>query len=382
MDRIGTRIAPRVLLVGPVSVEEVLQQCRDYCGVGYSLVVNMFFLVKSEQAEVAHMSAANPAITLTYFDPDSESDLIDVLFSASDGFEVIIVPYPCQCVSTDALQAIEGARHTLRHPLKHIGVPNDSVRHIGKVGSAEEKVSVHSSFGVHRRAVAEYVVGHLIRHFRGCGEWVKDSKESWREAHHRVLRSSSRLGGKTLGVLCASGRDGSAVAELALSLGMRVVCNESRCDSRHIDELKERGLIVLPRIVDVVAESECLSVHCATERAGPHMTYGMLGTRELEALNVACIVINTAGADLFEKESLFRELDRDAGERRLSRLILDMPFTEPDGRVDMCSENNARLICYEQVLITPRISGYTMETRLEACRQVFERIRVAMGVKG
>jgi phosphoglycerate dehydrogenase-like enzyme len=285
----------------------------------------------------------------------------------------VVVPYPCKCLSSTALLAIDEANHKLERQLSIVAVPNDSIRHIGEINPSSSRIICVKSTGVHRYAVAEYVIAQLVMHSRGLADIALDTIDPWHAGHLSAVSTSHQLRGKTLGVLGASGLDGSAVVELALAHGMHVVSNRPR-SREGAKELEDIGVKLTNRIQDVFEHSSCLAIHLRLSLFGEQSTRGCISTQEITALPLGALVVNTAGADLFDKGALFSELDASRKNRHISRLIVDMPFVDSDGQVNWDSEDNCRLRSYEHVIVTPRISGYTVEARLAACRQVAEAV--------
>lgn len=301
------------------------------------------------------------------FDAMSSVELVATVAKSSLGFSAIVVPYPVECVNAVSVNRITRLRASLRYPLRVIGVPNDSLRHLGaNISSAN--VPVVNSPGIHRDAVAEYALFQIGFHARRLEYFYESTRElrSWR--HEEAAATTDSLRGSSLGLIGGSGFDGSAVLDLARRLGMTVYCDASR-DVRKNELLLAQGAIVLPSAADVVHCSRFISIH----RRVAEGTSRSIGRREFDAMQPRSIVVNTAGADLFDPTALFTDLTRHEG-FKIQTLILDMPFVEADRSIDLRSSNNIRLAESSRVVFTPRQSGYTRQAVLAAHREVSHKM--------
>ncbi len=361
----------RVLLVAPLTIAETVEEVSEYLRAGWSVVVNQW--VVGDGLSRLHVESPSEAgrWNLASFDPGNPEELLCKVLQDDRGFDAIVVPFPWRCATSDTIERILKSSTFLRHDLRVVGVPNNSTSHIGKVDGSS--VILVSTTDAHGRAVGEYVVGQLVMIGRGFRVWQVARGMDWNAAHVNAARGSNTLVGKTLGIVGISGRDGSSVAEAALSLGMKVI-GFARRSTATTTILSARGALISDDLDEVLSTSDHLSFHVRLGSDESGSTVGMIGGAQIEKIRPGAIVVNTAGASLFDTDCLFEELDRTEDARRIRHLVLDIPFVNRDGTVDLNNKDNTRLLTYSHVTVTPRVAGYTQEDRLAACREVRRKI--------
>ncbi len=191
--------------------------------------------------------------------------------------------------------------------------------------------------GVHAIPIAEHVLGMMLmfaRVLHRCvrqqmhAEWNRDGfREQVRELH-----------GATVGVV-GLGAIGSAVAERAKALGMRVIATR-----RSMQSPPEYVDVLLPphRLHDLLRESEyvVLCVPLTPE------TRGMIGEAELRQMRRDAILINIARGQVVDQSALIRTLQ----EGWIAGAGLDVFDPEP-------LPPDSPLWTMPNVIITPHVSG-------------------------
>jgi glyoxylate reductase len=159
--------------------------------------------------------------------------------------------------------------------------------------------------------------------------------------------------GETLGIV-GLGRIGSAVARRAAGFDLRLLyTNRVRLDAE-----RERRLGVAWRpLDDLLREADAVSLHVPRTAE----TVGLLDARRLSLLRDGAVVVNTARADVIDREALVRELV--AGRLRAG---LDVFWDEPEVPVELLALRN--------VVLTPHVGSATSAARHGMTRVVVDNV--------
>lgn len=150
-----------------------------------------------------------------------------------------------------------------------------------------------------------------------------------------------RLRGKTLGLI-GCGRIGTAMAQRAKALGMRVVIH----DPYKPDGIeKSLGVERCHRLDDLLPQAEFLSLHCPLTSE----THHLLNARALEMLPRGAYVINTARGPCIDLEALLRSLES----CQVAFAGLDVVEVEP--------LQDERVRQHPRIVLTPHSAFYSVE---------------------
>jgi phosphoglycerate dehydrogenase-like enzyme len=149
--------------------------------------------------------------------------------------------------------------------------------------------------------------------------------------------------GRTLGVL-GLGRLGNQVAQLGLTMGMRVLAwsqnlKPEACAVVGVEWVDKRELF---------EQSDVVSIHVRLS----DRTRGLVGTRELEALGPKGHLVNTSRAEIVDQTALLAALN----DGKLGAVATDVYVTEP------ASPEQEALIAHPKALCTPHLGYVTEET--------------------
>lgn len=166
------------------------------------------------------------------------------------------------------------------------------------------------------------------------------------------------LTGSTLGIV-GLGRIGAAVARRALGFELRVLYTKRT----PLDPATERRLNAEWRSLDdLLRESDAVTLHVPRTQK----TTGMLDARRLALLRAGAVLVNTARAEIVERDALVRELV----DGRL-RVGLDVFWDEPNVPPELLELPN--------VVLTPHIGSATETARFGMTRLVVDNVRAVLG---
>ena len=221
--------------------------------------------------------------------------------------------------------------------------------------AAEDRgVAVRSTPEAPAEAVAELALGGmlaLLRHLPAANRAMR--RGEWRKPMGRLLRD------RTVG-LVGLGRVGKRLVELLTPFACRILATDPMPD----EWFGERHGIRFVELDDLLAAAEIVSLHLAPPREGG----SLLDADRLALLRPDAILINTARGGLVDEAALYDLLA--AG--KLAGAFLDVFAEEP---------YQGPLPELPQVLLTPHIGSYAIETRVRMETEAAERLLEALAGK-
>jgi len=365
----------KILIAGSLNAgDSAYREVDSYLAAGHSVTVNTFYLDADADGEMKKLYAGNANVAFCTFDPSLPQQLQQVLVADSEGYDAVIYPPNIEGFTSDIVRA--ATNPALQHPLKVIGCPNDAVSHLANIFETATKqgVAVVHTEGIHAPTVAEYTLGVILGEARRLNHFYQTTGKNGAWPHQEATIGTHTVAGKTLGVLGGSGKDGAAVIALAKSMGLRVVALGGRSEESAA-KIRGLGAEVIPSLDVLLGQSDFLSVNCRKNKE----TTGLLNQHAFDMMKPGIIIINPAGAEIIDKQALLHELAKEPGERKIATVILDMPY---GGRRDKdaftADPDNDRLRDLG-VLFTPRMSGYTIETRTEGVERLAGYVNAILG---
>lgn len=229
--------------------------------------------------------------------------------------------------------------------LKYIGVLATAYGAIDVQYTKKKGIVVSNIPGYSTESVAEFVFATILERIRE----LEKAKRKAREGNYSESEfAATEIKGKTYGII-GLGRIGSRVAELALGFGANVIY----WSRNRKKEMEAKG-IKYEDADSVVSESDFLSMHVALTED----TKQFLNERRINMVKKGAIVINTAGMELIDIESLERRMRNN-----------DMTFIL-DYSDEMMSEDLKRLSRHENCIIYPPIAYISQEARI-AKQEIF-----------
>lgn len=229
-----------------------------------------------------------------------------------------------------------------------VGYNNVDIRAAGELGIVVCNVPDYGT---------EEVADHALALLLALARRIVPAVDSTRRGEWNVAINSGapRLRGQTLGIIGA-GRIGTALAERAKSLGLRVVIFDPYVP-RGFE--KAIGVDRVWKLDDLLPQCQFISVHCPLTDETRHM----LDHRALALLPAGAYLINTARGGIVEENALLAVLDSG----RLAAAALDVVEREP-----LADE---RLWRHDKLLITPHCAFYSIEAAPEMRSKAAEEAR-------
>jgi phosphoglycerate dehydrogenase-like enzyme len=236
--------------------------------------------------------------------------------------------------------------------LRVVGKPGSGIDNVDVAAATERGVTVTHTPGMNADSVGEFAVGMLVSLLRKVGT---------SEAHLRAggWRSPEwwgrELRGETVGLL-GLGATGTATAARLRPFGPDLVAHDPYVDEARAAEV---GADLLD-LDDLLDRASVLSVHVRLTDE----TRGLVGADELARLGPEGVLLNTARAEVVERDALYGAL-RDG---TVAGAALDVFHDEPPAPDDS-------VFGFENVLVTPHLAGAGRQTRVEMLETTADSVR-------
>lgn len=170
--------------------------------------------------------------------------------------------------------------------------------------------TVFTIAGVHGRPLAEFTIMSILMHYKLADLMAKQKQE---RCFDRFAGTDAE--GRTMAIL-GLGRNGTAVAEMARGIGMRVLGMDLISKPDVVDRFYKRE-----DLDEMLAEAEVLVV----TMPGTMLTKNMIGARELALLKKGSYLVNVARGSIIDEAAMIEALRSG----QLSGAALDVFQQEP-----------------------------------------------------
>lgn len=214
---------------------------------------------------------------------DGNSDIATLKSRVKDAEILVLANMP---LSAEVIDAAE--------KLKYISVAFTGYDHIDLDKCKEKGIQVSNAAGYSTNSVAELTFGLIIALLRNVVPLEKKLREGGTKQGYRQID----LKGKTVGVL-GTGDIGSAVAELALAFGCRVIAyNRSEKPA-----LIDKG-VAYQSLDEVLQASDIVTIHMPLTAD----TKGLIDASKLALMKSSAFLINTAVGPIVDNAALAEAL--------------------------------------------------------------------------
>lgn len=245
-----------------------------------------------------------------------------------------------------------------------------SLRFIGRLGSGLDIIDL-SAAAVHgvvvlsvpegnANAVAEHAVGMLLAL---ANNFIRADREVRRMDWRREANRGFELEGRTIGIV-GYGHTGRAFAEKLSGFGVKILAYD-----KYISGFAEEHNYVKEATWDeLIRDSEIISFHVPLTEETRHMVDRDL----INALRTGAIIINTSRGKVVDTEALVEGLETG----KLRGACLDV-FENERPQTFSTDERSiySRLYAMEQVVLTPHVAGWTVESKEKISRFLLNKIR-------
>lgn len=268
---------------------------------------------------------------------DENMPYVDELFG--DWAEIMRVPgrdlTPEQLIDVDVLlvRSITQVNQALlakANRLRFVGTATIGCDHIDTDLLRERCITFASAPGCNKIAVGDYVLAALLKVAKHKGWSLKD---------------------KSIAVV-GVGNTGSQVVQRAKALGMRVLqCDPFKAVSHPTDFVDLKQALT----------ADIVSFHVPITRGGPHPTWHLLASADIERLNSEQVLINACRGEVWDNAAL---LARQLKPQPLT-LVMDVWEQEP---------NVLAPLVPHVLLATPHIAGYSLEGKARGTFALYQAL--------
>lgn len=248
----------------------------------------------------------------------------------------------------------------LKIVLRHgIGFDNIDIEYAGRLGIFVCNVP---DYGIEE--VADTAMAHILALFRQTTSMhatvTEGKKCSIYEDYCVNMKAARRVRGKTLGLI-GLGKTGIAVAQRARSFGFNVIYYDPY--TSHGLEKAIGGLERYQSIEELIAKSDCVSLHCMLTKETKHI----VDSDMLKLFKKDSFLVNVSRGALIDEKALAAALR----EGRLGGAALDVHEHEPFSYDESPLQGAPNLIC------TPHIAWYSKESFSELRMSAIETVQQA-----
>lgn len=215
------------------------------------------------------------------------------------------------------------------------------VHRASRLGVCVTNVPAYSTASVAQLTIAHLLnvatrMEHFCRATRG-GRWSSSGIFSLCD------RPVVELQGKWMGIV-GFGSIGSAVARIALALGMRVMA----FSSKGVDELSAAGVQKAPSLERMLAQCDVVSLHCPLTPQTTHL----INERTLRLMKPTAILLNTSRGAVVDENALANAL----ADGTIAAAAIDVMQHEPP-------ESDSPLLKLDNCFVTPHIGWASNEAQ-------------------
>ncbi len=230
--------------------------------------------------------------------------------------------------------------------LRYIGVMATGYNIVDVAAACRRGIVVTNVPAYSTASVAQLTIAHLLNISCQVHHYALESRQgvwSRNPDFSYVNTAVFEMAGKTLGIV-GLGQIGSAVARIALAMGMRV----QALTSKSPQTLAAMGVTAAPSLQHLLATSDVVSLHCPLTAANRHV----IDAAALACMKPTAILLNTSRGPLVDEAALAHAL-RTGG---IMAAGIDVMEQEPP-RLDN------ELLQLSNCYVTPHIGWATTEAR-------------------
>jgi len=238
------------------------------------------------------------------------------------------------------------------------------------VAAKEQGVTVCNIKNYCTDSVAQHVVLSILALSHHFNEYQLSLKQGlWQKSEQFCLLEYpiTELSAKTLGIV-GLGVLGTAVANLAVSFGMRILVAESfRPENGMTNDAQQKPEFKRVPFQDLVSQSDVISLHCPLTPE----TKNLFDLKTFKSMKKNALLINTARGGLINDEALLHALENGS----IAGAALDVLDREPPA-----ADHPLLTSGLPNLIVTPHIAWAAKEARQRALDEI--AINIACYLKG
>jgi len=232
------------------------------------------------------------------------------------------------------------------------------------VAAKEQGITVCNIKNYCTDSVAQHVVLSILALSHHFNEYQESLKQGlWQKSEQFCLLEYpiTELSTKTLGIV-GLGVLGTAVANLAVSFGMRILVAESfRPENNTASAEQQRPEFKRIPFQDLVAQSDVISLHCPLTTE----TKGLFDLKTFQSMKKNALLINTARGGLINDEALLHALEN----KLIAGAALDVMDREPPA-----ADHPLLTSGLPNLIVTPHIAWAAKEARQRSLDEIAKNI--------
>ncbi|MEY8211466.1 MAG: D-2-hydroxyacid dehydrogenase [Gammaproteobacteria bacterium] len=232
------------------------------------------------------------------------------------------------------------------------------------VAAKEQGVTVCNIKNYCTDSVAQHVVLSILALSHHFNEYQLSLKQGlWQKSEQFCLLEYpiTELSAKTLGIV-GLGVLGTAVANLAVSFGMRILVAESfRPENSMTNDAQQKPEFKRVPFQDLVSQSDVISLHCPLTPE----TKNLFDLKTFKSMKKNALLINTARGGLINDEALLHALEHGS----IAGAALDVLDREPPA-----ADHPLLTSGLPNLIVTPHIAWAAKEARQRALDEIAKNI--------
>ncbi len=234
---------------------------------------------------------------------------------------------------------------------------------VDQVYAAEKGVAVHSAPEGNCNAVGEHALGMLLAH---ANNLVRSDQEVKQKIWRREANRGFEIMNKTVGII-GFGHTGSNFARKLSGMGVKILAYDKykKDYAAHLTYVEETGL------ENIIQDADIISLHLPLTPETKHF----VNTRFIEAVARPFILINTSRGTCIDTEALLSGLENG----KVTGACLDVFENEKTQTFTIKEEKMyERLYSYPQVILSPHVAGWTVESKEKLAMTLIDKIKAAL----
>ena len=240
--------------------------------------------------------------------------------------------------------------------LKYLGEMGTGYNNIDVEAAHEHGIVVTNVPAYSTRSVAQMAIAHMLNFACRTGHYTRQCRAGrWSDSKDFCYSDTPliEMAGKQMGIV-GMGQIGSAVAHIALALGMTVMAYTSKPQ-----ELMPGGVTATSDLDQVFATSDVVSLHWPLTPTNK----GMVDARRLALMKPTAMLINTARGLLIDEQALAQALNDGV----IMAAALDVMIDEPPA-------HDNPLLTARNCFFTPHVGWATHEARERMMRVIIDNV--------